>query len=553
MRTKTHNGDAAIPSRASASGVIYKPQHTPRNPRPSVPGSDLDQTENVVIASLIVLLVTGGFLFSSDRFYHWFLIPLMICGVLSATDAVAWVRGRLDLYDLIGIVGVFGFHFFFLAPLLHVQLDFWVEHLNPPPDWRDWLGYMAILNVAGLVSYRLCRNVFKTSKQTSPRRGYWRIDPALFRVIAPVALAIAAVSQIWVYARMGGIGAYMQAVQSAQNPLQGMGWIFMVSESVGVLAMFILIVHFQNGNMSWSKAISVLLLLFIVQLIFAGLRGSRSQMIQYLFWLVGCVHFLVRPVPRKFIYAGSVFVVAFLYIYGFYKAGGAAGVTEAAQGSSEREQLGKKTGRTFNAVLLGDLGRSDMQAFVLYRLVHDRGDYSYALGRTYLGAVSVLIPHFILPERPETKVRWGTDIQNGSGRYAADVAQSSKVYGLAGESMLNFGPISVPFIYGVFGLLVGWIRNRISLLLPGDARFLLVPLVLYTCFQAIIGDSDNLIFGLVKDGFMPCIVVMACSLRGSQLVSSLGRNVQPLAPAVSASYGARGSMASNPMRVQSKR
>jgi hypothetical protein len=553
MRTRTHNGDAAIPSRASASGVIYKPQHTPRNPRPSVPGGDLDQTENVVIASLIVLLVTGGFLFSSDRFYHWFLIPLMICGVLSATDAVAWVRGRLDLYDLIGIVGVFGFHFFFLAPLLHVQLDFWVEHLNPPPDWRDWLGYMAILNVAGLVSYRLCRNVFKTSKQTSPRRGYWRIDPALFRVIAPVALAIAAVSQIWVYARMGGIGAYMQAVQSAQNPLQGMGWIFMVSESVGVLAMFILIVHFQNGNMSWSKAISVLLLLFIVQLIFAGLRGSRSQMIQYLFWLVGCVHFLVRPVPRKFIYAGSVFVVAFLYIYGFYKAGGAAGVTEAAQGSSQREQLGKKTGRTFNAVLLGDLGRSDMQAFVLYRLVHDRGDYSYALGRTYLGAVSVLIPHFILPERPETKVRWGTDIQNGSGRYAADVAQSSKVYGLAGESMLNFGPISVPFIYGVFGLLVGWIRNRISLLLPGDARFLLVPLVLYTCFQAIIGDSDNLIFGLVKDGFMPCIVVMACSLRGSQLVSSLGRNVQPLAPAVSASYGARGSMASNPMRVQSKR
>jgi hypothetical protein len=536
MRTRTHNRDAAIPLRASASGVIYQPQHTPRSARSSVPGSDLDQTENVVIASLIVLLVTGGFLFSSDRFYHWFLIPLIICGVLTGTDAVAWIRGRLDLYDLIGIIGLFGFYFFFLAPLLHVQLDFWPDHLNPPPDWRDWLGYMASLNVAGLVFYRLCRNIFKSNNDAHPRRSFWRIDPAIFRMVGSVSLAVAAASQIWVYARMGGIGGYMQAVQSDPTALQGMGWIFMVSESVGVLAMFLLIVHFQNGNMSWSKAIGMLLLLFVLQLVFAGLRGSRSQMIQYLFWLVGCIHFLVRPVPRKLIYAGSVFVLAFLYIYGFYKAGGAAGLSQAAQGSSEREQLGRTTGRTFAAVLLGDLGRSDIQAFELYRLEHDHGDFTYALGRTYLGGISILIPHFLLPQRPETKVRWGTDIQNGTGRYAPAIAQSSRVYGLAGEAMLNFGPLSVPVIYGVFGLLVGWVRNRISRLLPGDARFLLVPLVLYTCFAAIIGDSDNLIFGLVKDGFMPCLVVFACSVKRSQLVSpSVPQNLRSFAPSFSGS------------------
>src|SRR5207248_3717548 len=141
--------------------------------------------------------------------------------------------------------------------------------------------------------------------------------------------------------------------------LQGMGWFLMISESAPILAMFLIIVHFQHGKMSWSKALGVLVVLFIMQMVFAGLRGSRSQTLVFLFWLVGCVHFLIRPVPRKLIYAGSVFLMLFLYFYAFYKAKGAAGVNQAFSGSEERQQLSQKTGRTFAGLILGDLARAD--------------------------------------------------------------------------------------------------------------------------------------------------------------------------------------------------
>ena len=73
--------------------------------------SDVD-LESWLLSGLVITLAVGGFLLTSDRFYHWFLIPVAICGVLTGTDAVAWFRGRLGLYDLFGILGVYGLHFF---------------------------------------------------------------------------------------------------------------------------------------------------------------------------------------------------------------------------------------------------------------------------------------------------------------------------------------------------------------------------------------------------------------------------------------------------------
>jgi len=62
--------------------------------------------------------------------------------------------------------------------------------------------------------------------------------------------------------------------------------------------------------------------------------------------------------------------------------------------------------------------------------------------------------------------------------------------------MLNFGPLSVPFAYAVFWVLVGWFRNLVSRLLPGRE----ILLVLRSCILLgrLAGDSDNEVFSLVK-------------------------------------------------------
>jgi hypothetical protein len=471
---------------------------------------DARDWNSAAVAFLAVLATVGGFSVVSNRFAHWFIIPISICGILMGTDAVDWFRGRLDLYDPQGLIGILGFHFFFLAPLLHVQWDFFMHEVSPPPDWRDWLGYMGVLNVIGIACYRLGRSAFE--RRTKPVEEMWEINKHRFRMFLPVCLFVSVAAQIWVYAKMGGISGYIDARLNDPNAFLGLGWVFMISESAPILAAFFLIVEMQRRKVSWVLAGTALFVLFVMQMLFGGLRGSRSETVQMLFWVVGCIHFLVRPFPRKLVYLGCVFLFAFMYLYGFYKDMG-ANATDAYSNSDSREQAEQKTGRTSQALVLGDFGRADVQSFILYRLLNDSSDFSYGYGRTYLGALAILIPQAVMPDRPDTKVKEGTDIELGAGAFVPGVLWSSRVYGLAGEAMLNFGPVSVPFAYALLGLLVGWFRSRVRGLLPGDARFLLVPFGVYLCVTGLSGDSDNLIFGLVKDGFLPLLVVLVCSVK----------------------------------------
>jgi hypothetical protein len=45
---------------------------------------------------------------------HWFIGPVLVCGILIGIDFVDWLRGRMNLFDPVGILGVLGFHAFFL-------------------------------------------------------------------------------------------------------------------------------------------------------------------------------------------------------------------------------------------------------------------------------------------------------------------------------------------------------------------------------------------------------------------------------------------------------
>jgi hypothetical protein len=298
----------------------------------------------------------------------------------------------------------------------------------------------------------------------------------------------------------------------SDTAFKGMGWIFLVSESFPALAVIVAITLLRKRTLSWTAIVSGLVAIFAVQMFFGGLRGSRSQTVQALFWVVGCTHLLVRPVPRKLIYVGMVFLALFMYVYGFYKDFG-KDAAEVISQADERDYMSIKTGRTFDGMLLGDLGRADMQAFILYRLSQDRSDFNLAYGRTYLGAASILIPGAILENKPDTVAKEGTDVQVGPGVYVRDVASSSRVYGLAGEAMLNFGPWSVPIAYGVFGLVVGWFRRLVPRLSAGDMRLFWIPSAVYTLMSFLGGDSDNWVFGIVKDGLVPFLFVYICSQK----------------------------------------
>ncbi|HEY9664789.1 MAG TPA: hypothetical protein V6C65_40640, partial [Allocoleopsis sp.] len=457
-----------------------------------------------------------GFICDSEQFLHWFIIPVTLSGVLMGTDVVDWFQGRLNLFDPIAILGLLGVHFFFLAPLLHIAWDSWMDVTAVPGDWRTWLGAMAALNLLGLLIYRLVRDLGSVPENSPTNRSIWRLNWRRFPMLLGFALALSAVLQIQVYQHFGGILGY---ITTATDPTiaveagRGMGPLFMISESFPMLAM-IGFVAYARRHKTWRTwtVLSVVMLIFLVLLLFfGGLKGSRSTTIWALFWAIGMIHFWVRPISKKIIALGLIFLVGFMYMYGFYKSGGLEGFRSALESSQERIALEERSGRTWDVLLLQDLGRSDLQAYILYRLMQSENDYDYGFGRTYYAALSIMIPPSLWPDKPLPKTKEGTEVLYGPGSYVPGIWTSSKVYGLAGEAMLNFGPLAVPLAFVVLGLLVGRVRHYLLTLDPSDVRLLLLPLMINFCFVVLASDLDNDIFFLFSKGFAPFLLLLFSS------------------------------------------
>jgi len=362
--------------------------------------------------------------------------------------------------------------------------------------------------------YRTSRNFYSKHFKDKSEKSYWRLDKRRFVPITGIALIVTGILQAWLYVQQGGILGYINTFTSTGKAFEGMGWLFVISESFPIIAMigFAVYASKRKGMQSWLILLIVLAVFFILQMFFGGFRGSRSNTVWALFWAVGIINFWIRPVSRKLIFVGLTALVLFMYIYGFYKTAGLEALN-LSEGPDYRLELEQHTGRTFEGLLLGDLGRSDVQAFLLYRLTDQESDYNYALGRTYLGAAVLLIPKSVWADRPDTKIKEGTEALRGAGSYIPGVEKASNVYGLAGETMLNFGLFLVPFAFIILGVAVSIVRHYISVWAPTDARLLLVPLIVNLCFTILTSDSDNLLFFVIKSGFIPFLVIMLSSIR----------------------------------------
>lgn len=453
----------------------------------------------------------------SQDVIHWFIVPVVLCGTLIGSDGVKCIFNRIDLFDPIGVIGIVGVHFFFLAPLLHVSSDYWMQYVLPPPDWRDWLGWMANLNLVSLIAYRYFRVFFgRHSVQSQQQKKILKLDWNRFKILITFSLLLSGALQVAVYAKYGGILGYIAAYETHDAAVfEGMGWIFMMAESFPILIIMAYAVYVHNKKKipGWLPLTLVLVAFLILKILFGGLRGSRSNTVWGLFWAVGIIHFWIRPIPRKLVFSGMIFLVLFMYVYGFYKRAGIEGVV-AVRNAEMRTEMETKTGRTLEGTLLGDLARSDVQAFLLYRIWDYPSDYNFACGRTFAGALALLIPQRLWSDRPVTKVKEGTEIQYGRGSYPLWI--SSRVYGLAGETMLNFGLIAVPFAFAFWGFAVAKVHTLMLALTVEDCRWLIVPLMIMFSFNILVSDSDNNLFFLVKNGTLPTLVVFLSSTRSIQ-------------------------------------
>jgi hypothetical protein len=452
-----------------------------------------DYALSFIIACALALI----FMILSPSVVHWFLIPLIACGVLSGIDVVQCIRGRLDLFDPKAVIGFLSFYGCFVTPILHVVWDrYGVNNdLLLWGDWRSWLGTMAALNAASFLVYRTFHNyAFNYTSKCTTR---WKIDKGRFHFFFFLALVCSVAGVYAFFSRLDGISGMVKSFEENLQAYTGKGWLLVFAWPLSVLCFIILIYLWTNRELHRRRPASIGIVLVcafgLTQFILMGWYGSRSATIWAMFWMAGIVHYRIDRLPRKVVAAGLVFLISFMYFYGFYKEQGRAGFGVIETPSAWMQPTGY---RDIKLLLLDDLARADVNAYIIYNLVKFPKDYDYRWGLTYVGAPSFLVPRSLWPNRPNFKVDAGTEATLGkSSSY-----DSMRVYGLTGEALLNFGPWGVLPAYAIYGACLGWYRRKLTTWDAADARTFLAPLVTILFATAFIADSDNVLFLFVVDG-----------------------------------------------------
>jgi len=464
-----------------------------------------------------------GFLAVNATLLHWFLIPVYLCGIIVGLDAVRWFRGRMDLFDAKGLIGTLGCHFFVVAPLL-------VAHYRPGQigkiyvnDWRPWLGGMACINLVGLLLYQWFQSIgFRRPSRGIPR--YWSLAPGRAIVIATVVLLIALSSHLFYLYRLGGLAGFITAKTYGPEGIgvAGMGSFMVLGRSLPILGIILLtLLHLKKSTLTrtsfWAVA-GLLFLCLLAQVFVGGLSGSRSSTVWQLFWAAGIIHFFWRRIPLRWVLLSIIPFLMFMYLYSFYKEVGKEAL-DVFRGRSV-ESLSAETGRTFPGMLIGDLSRADIQAAQFKFLVEKPWPYRYWWGKTYATCFMARVPRRVWPNRPADngKVVAGTLMQFGPRSYAPRSLfhvgyRSVRIYGLAGEAMLNFGLIGVPMAFAAWGYVVGRIRRRLQSYSQGDLRLLTAPFLVNVAFMLLIHDLDNVFAVALFYWVIPAITVYLISTR----------------------------------------
>lgn len=458
-----------------------------------------DYISDYIIVFLFCFIFTTSCFFLSTHLFHWFICPVSLCGVLIGVDAVRWFRGRYDLFDPKGILGILGLHFFFAAPILAVAWDVHTKYTGVRlEDLRPWIGIVAFFNIFGLLIYRLVESKV-ASRPYRPTAKVWKLNESRWFWVLILLIIIALIGQIYLLSTRGIIS---RVVYEERWEIRGGTGIYrLLGYALPVLMlMFLTIIRNKMTPRKSNIIITYLILFLLISLSFVtgGLAGSRSSTVWALFWLVGIIHFYWRRITVKQAVLGFIVLCFFMYIYGFYKKLGLKGL--AIMKSEGFAAASYESGVTVRGIMLGDLSRADVHAYMAYVLTDKPYPYKYRWGATIWGDVLVQFPVWIYSNfynlsGSSGKMIAGTDIMMGPGFFDPydPYRKSRYVYGLIGQVMLNFGVFFIPFAYIILGYCVGRSRRAFLNWQADDMRFFLTPVITNLLFQLLISDLNNLL------------------------------------------------------------
>lgn len=472
---------------------------------------------NIVIVILIILFDFISIALSQATF-HWFIIPVTLCGLIIVPEIVKWLRGIYDIFDPRGIFAFVGFYHFFVSPVLWVTFGIEMPYVNNPSDWRPWFGLMGFINIVGLLGYKLGLLLAKDRKK---RKSIYILDWKVFVMLLSFFIGVGFI--VWIifmFKYRGIIGLILNYVMDCvlRRQIFAGGGTYLVFTTAVPMVLF----TFWIAKIRRNPKVVTTLRLFLMSVAFVLLfvifnpgllLGSRGSIIFCIFVVAAMIHFNVKKIRRKHFFISIGFIIIFMYIWGFYKGLGVESLSIIKNFKlTELKYYESIAGRDEKTLFTEDLTRAPIQAYLCYKLIDQPKEYNLRWGETYLSAIIyVLVPRQLWPSKPlnSLKVEAGTDLMYGKGTREA----SSKVYGLAGEAMLNFNLVGVPIAYFILGLIMASFSNVFMNLNLEDSRRLIAPSLCLLLAISISSDFDNIISRFILSGGIWIILIVLLSSK----------------------------------------
>ncbi|WP_219210070.1 hypothetical protein [Variovorax boronicumulans] len=390
--------------------------------------------------------------------------------------------------------GYYLIFFFFLAPLLHIFLDTFVD--VSISDWNAALTKFNMMNAIGLlfaiIGFKFGRGNFNLRPRSVLNWG------RLQRICIFVATLGALVYLLmWIVAPSSML---LGAGSEGEGPLPI--YFYMLVECIPMLVGWIYISanKKKNRNLSPRGFWVIFLIVAVLSIIFSGMRGSRVSVIFQVLSFVLLYDAAIQRIRIGKLLILAVAAISFNSIFSVYKYGGVDAFSDYASNGERSEYVEKVSAPA--RILLHDFGRADVAALVLDRAT--TGGYRAPLfPETYLYGIQLLLPQSLRSEDFSSKTVLGASAQYQVS--IQDAEPSSRIYGVIAESILNFGLLLLPFVFLFFGYVHR--RTLTAAVQAKENEFLLFyPLFVLAPIFFLFYDFDNILFLLVKTWLIPAVV-----------------------------------------------
>lgn len=384
--------------------------------------------------------------------------------------------------------------FYIVFPTLHLYTHYFIE--IPNIDYSDAFINLNIINTIGifisLIAYISCKfNPTSHKHSNGINFASLRNYSCLF-ILLGIILIFSSIRS--------GLDNLLLSVES-QSPKSI--YKYMLIENIPLLVGWAYIANYQKKSVKPSKFSFAFIFLIIcfLSLLLSGTRGSRvSILIQISSFLILYSVFF-KKIKFKLLITIFLFAFIFNFYFSIYKYSGIEGLENYIIYGDRTSFVEKNN--SWQSVILHDLGRSDIQAIVYNSYLNGNFNPNY-YPDSYINALTMIVPKFIYDF---DKVSFSKNELGYSAQYGTEPMKgysSTRIYGFAAESFMNFSWIGL-LIYSIsFGIVLRFVislANNKSVLINLFSPFLyLVPVFL------LFYDFANFIFMLIKVWSIPVII-----------------------------------------------